>query len=36
MEMGFRILEALGLEEEAKKLREDMQYNFLMDNGAVE
>ncbi len=36
MEMGFRILETLGLEEEAKKLREDMQYNFLMDNRAEE
>ena len=31
MEMGFRILETLGLEEESKKLREDMQYNFLFD-----
>ena len=29
MEMGFSILETLGLAEEAKKLREDMQYNFL-------
>lgn len=32
MEMGFKLLEALGLEEEAKRLREDMQYNFLMEN----
>ncbi len=31
LEMGFKILETLGLEEDAKKLREDMQYNFLMD-----
>jgi len=30
MEMGFSILETLGLTEEAKKLREDMQYNFLL------
>ena len=32
MEMGFRILETLGLEEESKKLREDMQYNFLFEH----
>ncbi len=31
MEMGFKILETLGYEEEAKKLREDMQYNFLLE-----
>lgn len=30
MEMGFSLLEALGLSEEAAKLREDMQYNFLL------
>lgn len=32
MEMGFRIVHELGLVEEAKTLREDMQYNFLMEN----
>lgn len=32
MEMGFRILETLGLTEEAARLREDMQYNFLLEN----
>lgn len=32
MEMGFRILHELGLVEEEKMLREDMQYNFLMEN----
>ncbi len=31
MEMGFRILQELGLEKEAKNLREDMQYNFLFE-----
>jgi len=32
MEMGFKILETLGLVEESKKLREDMQYNFLLEH----
>ena len=31
MEMGFSLLEALGLQEDAAKLREDMQYNFLLE-----
>jgi hypothetical protein len=30
--MGFKILETLGLVEESKKLREDMQYNFLFEH----
>lgn len=29
MELGFVILEQLGLESESKRLREEMQYNFL-------
>lgn len=31
MELGFVILEELGLESESKRLREEMQYNFLKD-----
>lgn len=32
MEMGFRILETLGMKEESDRLREDMQYNFLFQH----
>ena len=32
MELGFVILEELGLKEESERLREEMQYNFLKDN----
>jgi len=31
LEMGFSLLESLGLNDEASKLREDMQYNFLFE-----
>lgn len=31
LEMGYSLLDALGLTEEADKLREDMQYNFLLE-----
>ncbi|NLC67075.1 MAG: DJ-1/PfpI family protein [Clostridium sp.] len=32
MELGFVILEELGLKEESERLREEMQYNFLKDS----
>jgi len=31
MEMGYKILEELGLKDEAVELRENMQYNFMLD-----
>lgn len=32
MEMGYKILEELGLKDEAIELRENMQYNFLLEH----